>query len=687
MIHWQLDTRCKTILELLISREDYISIQEIGKILNISKRSVYYDLSKMNDWLNMQHISEIQIERNKGIYLTSITRQKIRELINNVSQSSYYTLSPKERTRLMICSLLGSAKPLFIEQLCLICDISRNTAFNDLKVVRQKMERYGLQLNFESHVGYKVDGSLIKQRALFLYYFQPLIDLIANKQISSINELSFYNETIIKEYLRRLKVIEEKLNTTYVDGMLLSLATLIHIILMRKDNIVFEEIGVDEVVSTEEFQLVTQLLNELPLSEQVYIAMHLLGSRVQVPTIKPQSIDTYSLAEKLVLEFERLACVVFEDKNQLIKLLSYHLNMSIYRYRYGIQIGNPLMSEIQSSYPDLFDITRKACKSLRHSLGTPIPDSEIAYITMHFGGSLRKKNYGNAKCRVLIVCPNGISTANMLRVEVESLHTDIEITAMIPVREVENYYDKSDLIITTVDMDCPIPVVRVNPVISEEDRVRILSKVVQKISRNITNNITLEKVFRIVREYVHPQNHDKLKHDLYKAFQGVPMQAYKSTSSIRLMDVTMTSRIQYKKSVQDWKEAIREASNPLLFEEIIEPGYIEAMIANVEKYGPYIVIAPKLALGHALPQDGVNSLGLSLLCLEEPVSFFHIPVYIIFILAPIDKSSHLGIMRDMMELFADEENTDKFLEKRNAQEILAFIKDHIKQEAIIPYED
>ncbi len=687
MIQWQLDTRCKTILELLISREDYISIQEIGKILNISKRSVYYDLNKINDWLNMQRITEIQVERNKGIYLTSITRQKIRGLINNVSPSSYYTLSPRERTRLMICSLLGSAKPLFIEQLCLICDISRNTAFNDLKDVRQKMERYGLQLNFEPHVGYKVEGHLIKQRALFLYYFQPLIDLIVNKQISSINELPFYDETIVKEYLKKLRIIETKLNTTYVTGMLLSLAALIHVILIRKDNIVFEEVGVDEVVSTEEFQCVTRFLNELPLSEKVYIAMHLLGSRVQVPTIKHQSIDTINLAKKLVLDFERLACIVFEDGNQLINLLAHHLNMSIYRYRYGIQIGNPLVSEIQSSYPDLFDITRKACKNLRYSLGTPIPDSEIAYITMHFGGFLSKKNYGNARCRILIVCPNGISTANMLRGEVESLHPDIEITAMVPVKEVENYYDRSDFIITTVDMDCPIPVIRVNPVISEEDRVRILSKIVHKMSRNVNNNITLEKVFRIVREYVHPQNHDKLKNDLYKAFQNTPMQASKSTSSIRLMDVIVASHIQYKQSVQDWKEAIREASKPLLVEEVIEPQYIEAMISNVEKYGPYIVIAPKLALGHALPQDGVNSLGLSLLCLEEPVSFFHIPVYIIFILAPIDKSSHLGIMRDMMELFVDEENINQLLEVRNANKALGFLKDHIKQGVIIPCED
>ncbi|SHI84392.1 Transcriptional antiterminator [Geosporobacter subterraneus DSM 17957] len=686
-MQWQLDTRCKTILELLISREDYISVQEIGKILNISKRSVYYDLNKINDWLNMQRVTEIQIERNRGIYLTSITRQKIRGLISDTHQSHFYTLSPRERTGLMICSLLGSSKPIYIEQLCQICDISRNTAFNDLKDVRKKLERYRLQLLFEPHVGYKIEGPLIKQRALFLYYFQPLIDLITNKHISNMRYLPFYDEIQVNEYLTKLKTIESELGTAYVEGMLLSLATLVFVISNRDDCIEFDEIGIEEVSSTREFQVVSQFLSELSLQERIYVAIHLLGSRVQVPTVKPQSIDTINLARNLVLDFQRLACVVFEDSDQLVNLLAQHLNMSIYRYRYGIQIGNPLMSEIQSSYPDLFDITRKVCKGLRQTLGVPIPESEVAYITMHFGGFLNKRNYGSSKCRVLIVCPNGISTANMLRGEIESLHPDIEISAMVPVKEVESYCPKSDFIITTVDMKAPIPVIRVSPVISEEDRIRILSRVAQKISTNIHNNITLERIFRIVKEYVHPQNHSKLRNDLLRAFENAPLHIPRPASSIRLKDVVIPSRIQFKNSARDWKEAIIEASRPLLDEKVIEPQYIEAMILNIEKYGPYIVIAPKLALGHALPQDGVNSLGLSLLCLKEPVSFFYIPVHIIFILAPIDKSSHLGMMKDMMELFAEEENINHLLAMKDPGCVLKFIEENIKKENLVLDED
>jgi mannitol/fructose-specific phosphotransferase system IIA component (Ntr-type) len=117
--------------------------------------------------------------------------------------------------------------------------------------------------------------------------------------------------------------------------------------------------------------------------------------------------------------------------------------------------------------------------------------------------------------------------------------------------------------------------------------------------------------------------------------------------------VLTQSRIQVLRKVSDWRSALAIASAPLIEEKVISKSYIDAMIANVEYYGPYIVIAPFLALGHALPSDGVNALGVSVLKLEEDVYFEDRPVSVVMILAPIDKRSHLGIMKDIMDLFND----------------------------------
>ncbi len=44
------------------------------------------------------------------------------------------------------------------------------------------------------------------------------------------------------------------------------------------------------------------------------------------------------------------------------------------------------------------------------------------------------------------------------------------------------------------------------------------------------------------------------------------------------------------------EKAITIASQPLLQEQIIEQGYVQAMIDSVNELGPYIVIAPEIAL-------------------------------------------------------------------------------------------
>lgn len=48
---YSLDSRCQDILLYLLYLDEYITIQDLSLEKNISKRSVYYDLCKINDWL------------------------------------------------------------------------------------------------------------------------------------------------------------------------------------------------------------------------------------------------------------------------------------------------------------------------------------------------------------------------------------------------------------------------------------------------------------------------------------------------------------------------------------------------------------------------------------------------------------------------------------------------------------
>jgi mannitol operon transcriptional antiterminator len=283
-----------------------------------------------------------------------------------------------------------------------------------------------------------------------------------------------------------------------------------------------------------------------------------------------------------------------------------------------------------------------------------------------------------------LVCPNGISTANMLKGEVESLHPNIEVVAIVPVEEVEPYISSIDFIISTVDVNTSVPVIRVNPIISEEDRLRILSRIARSSTSKVkSNQITLDKIVKVVGQYLNDEQLERVILDLQPMFGSIDITDRRKTMSIRLSDILTPSRIQVLKRVLDWRSALTIASAPLMEENVISSSYIDAMIANVEYYGPYIVIAPYLALGHALPSDGVNALGVSILKLEEDVFFEDRPVSVVIILAPIDKRSHLGIMKDIMDLFNDDLFVSSLSDCKIPQHIYELIVNRKKVEEVL----
>ena len=56
----------------------------------------------------------------------------------------------------------------------------------------------------------------------------------------------------------------------------------------------------------------------------------------------------------------------------------------------------------------------------------------------------------------------------------------------------------------------------------------------------------------------------------------------------------------------DWKDAIRLAGKGLVAAGFTTDAYTDQMIETVEKMGPYIVIAPGLALAHSRPSEAVS---------------------------------------------------------------------------------
>ena len=132
----------------------------------------------------------------------------------------------------------------------------------------------------------------------------------------------------------------------------------------------------------------------------------------------------------------------------------------------------------------------------------------------------------------------------------------------------------------------------------------------------------------------------------------------------------------YEQSFDDWKEAIKANGVPLKREGYIDDQYIGAVIACVEKYGPYIVIAPNIAMPHSTEgAPGVYKTGIGFMKTEEPVHFDPADpekdASLFFMLASNDSDAHLNNMMQLADMLSNDDLVADLLNAKNDDDLLA----------------
>ena len=54
---------------MLLKPTYYSSLNQISQKLEVSKRSIYYDICKLNEWLEYYNVSGLKVVRGKGIFI------------------------------------------------------------------------------------------------------------------------------------------------------------------------------------------------------------------------------------------------------------------------------------------------------------------------------------------------------------------------------------------------------------------------------------------------------------------------------------------------------------------------------------------------------------------------------------------------------------------------------------------
>lgn len=133
-------------------------------------------------------------------------------------------------------------------------------------------------------------------------------------------------------------------------------------------------------------------------------------------------------------------------------------------------------------------------------------------------------------------------------------------------------------------------------------------------------------------------------------------------------------------SATNWQEAIKIGTDLLVKAGTIEPRYYDNIVSKINEMGPYIILAPGLAMPHARPEEGVIHTSFALVTFDTPIYFDgeDEPVYVMLTLAGSDSDQHMQGLMEITQVLDDPDSEtgvdlDKICRCQTAEEVYAVI--------------
>lgn len=498
-----LDKKSYELLAYLLKLDEPETVMAISKKLNQSRRKIYYHLDKINESLP-EHVAKIIAYPRVGMVLTDQQKAACRELLADMDDYSY-VLHIKERLQLMILAIATSPYRVTIDHFMALTSVSRNTVLNDLTLIRQQLaqEDQAFTLEVSKAEGYQFRAGLM-DRIRYLYRLLHDIYTKGNDNFigllrDKLGVLDMFSEEVMLAFQDQLNQVRaslgKKLNSQEGDLMWHILPFLL--MAYRRLGLT----GSDYQAAQKEFYLVQKRI-EYQIAQQMarglekrsdvvlddievsLMAMLLLSYRKD----SDSHLESHDYAQMradlkdFVRALEERYQLVFVQKDDLLRQLLTHCKSLIYRKTYGVLSSNPLTEQIMGKYSELFYMTKSCVPLLQEAWGVHLTDDDIAYVTIHLGGSLRNAPRAE-KQRLVLVCDEGIGVQKLFLSQCRRYLRDSLIEAVFTTEQFESVRDilTADLVVTTATIEAPpVPSLLVNPILSHDDVVRLIRFVSQR---------------------------------------------------------------------------------------------------------------------------------------------------------------------------------------------------------------
>lgn len=649
---------------------------------NVQERSIRLAIKSINDDLMEAGLPTI-FENGEGELSIEdkdqIDVKEFEKFIQNYNFYSY-TMTKNERHTILALILLNGREYITVDMLKNEIGVSRNTILNDLQELKSWFEDREMTLKAKPHVGYVIEATetQIRENILKLMevnseeYYQNGYMLnvywwLLLKQLDTMNSFENLKNILLEE--------EEETGVILEDYSFYEAGIELMIILNRLDQgkylISFNDESKEEIEISSKYPFSKSVLNKIGRKYDVKITeeeilmftKHLRGKRyLKGERNSATSLDiNVMIAEAIHLISGQLGIDFYLDFG-LYDLMVAHMKSAVYRVMNGEVLVNPFKDEIINDYPEILQIVHKELENLENFIGKKFREDEVMFLVLYFVSVIEKEkiqNNKNKKIPVALVCATGRGTVQFMLAKLKILENIIDIVSVSShhnMNEIEQ--SGARMIISTIPLlNSKLPNVAVrSPMLDDQDILTIQQKVFELKEKE--------------QEEIEEQENRVIKQNPQKDIQGA------------FYNLLSKERIEMDYPAKDWEDAIRCAGKLLYDTNTVTEQYVEEMVSSVKKHGPYIVVCKGMALPHADCSKGAIKEAASFVRLKTPIEFgsvYNDPVRYVIGMSIKSAESINQAIYDMMKIFGDENNMNKFDSLPDEQAVLDMINSFQKQ--------
>jgi lichenan operon transcriptional antiterminator len=373
--------------------------------------------------------------------------------------------------------------------------VSRSTISNDLVEIKKLITPYQIELQSKSNKGIFIVGNEQNIRHFIMNYFfmERLHDnLFAFSMYANLLE-GISVEEIVIIVLDECRESQLKLSDFIVYNLVLHIGLAIK----RIQNGFFMDIqapiSFDE--DSIEYQTALKILARIEHAvgitfsseEADFIALH-LKNKITAKTIFKKADATEEQIRAQLLEtlkaIDQDTPFDLEHDTILIDGLMLHFIPLLTRLQNNSSIENPLLEEIKTQYPDLFELTVNYFSKMPVFKSYQVTEGEWAYLAIHITAAV-ERYFNEQKTHVLVICATGLGSSQMIKNRLER-----EFGSRILIEKVISYYEIAeqdlshiDLVISSINLGNVVlnaPIVNVSVFLGKDD--------IQKINHEISSN-------------------------------------------------------------------------------------------------------------------------------------------------------------------------------------------------------